>query len=46
MLSLLAGAGKSSTINALLGEEDIVPTNGMRACTACVVELSHIPSSM
>lgn len=27
-------AGKSSLLNALLGEESILPTNGMRACTA------------
>lgn len=34
------GAGKSSMLNCLLGEEDVLPTSGMRACTACVVELS------
>lgn len=36
-------AGKSSLLNALLEEQDILPTNGMRACTACVVEVSHSP---
>ncbi|KAK7952370.1 uncharacterized protein PG986_008098 [Apiospora aurea] len=34
------GAGKSSLINALLGEERLLPTNGMRACTAAVTEIS------
>lgn len=34
------GAGKSSMLNALLGEEEVLPQNGMRACTACVVEVS------
>jgi GTPase SAR1 family protein len=34
------GAGKSSVINALLGEERLVPTNCMRACTAVVTELA------
>lgn len=33
------GAGKSSMLNALLGEQQIVPTNGMRACTAAIIEL-------
>ena len=33
------GAGKSSLINALLGEERLLPTNGMRACTAAVTEI-------
>ncbi|KAL0055055.1 hypothetical protein WJX82_006331 [Trebouxia sp. C0006] len=40
------GAGKSSTINCLLGEENVLPVNGMRACTACVVEISYISSSV
>ncbi|KAK9844653.1 hypothetical protein WJX74_005184 [Apatococcus lobatus] len=35
------GAGKSSMLNALLGEENILPTNGMRACTACCIEISY-----
>ncbi|KAH0421075.1 hypothetical protein CcaCcLH18_13644 [Colletotrichum camelliae] len=35
------GDGKSSTINALLGEGDLLPTNCMRACTASVTELSY-----
>lgn len=39
------GAGKSSMLNALLGEEEVLPQNGMRACTACVVEVSYAPSS-
>jgi hypothetical protein len=35
------GAGKSSTLNAVLGEEDILPTNGMRACTASIIEMRY-----
>ncbi|KZW02749.1 hypothetical protein EXIGLDRAFT_372054 [Exidia glandulosa HHB12029] len=35
-----SGAGKSSLINALLGE-DIVPTSGMRSCTATPIEISY-----
>ncbi|KAE9569435.1 hypothetical protein CGMCC3_g14542 [Colletotrichum fructicola] len=35
------GDGKSSTINALLGEANLLPTNCMRACTACVTEISY-----
>ncbi|KAK2807354.1 hypothetical protein FQN51_003178 [Onygenales sp. PD_10] len=34
------GAGKSSLINAVLDEERLVPTNGMRACTAVITEIS------
>ncbi|KAJ3999535.1 Dynamin family-domain-containing protein [Lentinula boryana] len=34
------GAGKSSILNALL-EDNIVPTSGMRACTAVVTEIAH-----
>jgi hypothetical protein len=34
------GAGKSSLLNALLSERRLLPTNGMRACTAAIVELS------
>lgn len=33
------GAGKSSLINALLDEEELLPTNGMRACTAVASEI-------
>ena len=33
------GAGKSSTLNGLLGEESVLPTNGMRACTAVIIEI-------
>eukprot|EP01114_Cavostelium_apophysatum_P012584 TRINITY_DN2852_c0_g1_i1.p1 TRINITY_DN2852_c0_g1~~TRINITY_DN2852_c0_g1_i1.p1 ORF type:complete len:1432 (-),score=454.04 TRINITY_DN2852_c0_g1_i1:258-4553(-) len=35
------GAGKSSMLNALLGEESVLPTNSMRACTAVLIELRH-----
>lgn len=34
------GAGKSSIINAVLDEESLVPTSGMRACTAAITEIS------
>ncbi|KAF5841615.1 hypothetical protein DUNSADRAFT_12071, partial [Dunaliella salina] len=34
------GAGKSSLLNALLKELLIVPTSGIRACTAAIIELS------
>ncbi|KAI0481588.1 hypothetical protein F4859DRAFT_512731 [Xylaria cf. heliscus] len=34
------GHGKSSLINALLGEDKLVPTNCFRACTAVVTEIS------
>ncbi|OCT75158.1 hypothetical protein XELAEV_18034149mg [Xenopus laevis] len=33
------GAGKSSLLNALLEQEDLLPTSAMRACTAVVVEI-------
>lgn len=33
------GAGKSTIINAILDEEELVPTNCMRACTAVITEL-------
>ncbi|XP_018123873.1 uncharacterized protein nuggc.L isoform X1 [Xenopus laevis] len=33
------GAGKSSLLNALLEQEDVLPTSAMRACTAVVVEI-------
>ncbi|KAG2439503.1 hypothetical protein HXX76_004857 [Chlamydomonas incerta] len=39
------GAGKSSLLNALLGEEDILPTNAMRASTGCPIELSYSASA-
>jgi hypothetical protein len=35
------GAGKSSVINAVLDEERLLPTNGMRACTASVTEVAY-----
>lgn len=35
------GAGKSSVINAMLDEEQLLPTNTMRACTAVVTEISY-----
>ncbi|EAU84723.2 hypothetical protein CC1G_00242 [Coprinopsis cinerea okayama7 len=34
------GAGKSSILNAVL-DDNIVPTSGMRACTAVVTEISY-----
>ncbi|KAI0025028.1 hypothetical protein F4780DRAFT_490832 [Xylariomycetidae sp. FL0641] len=34
------GQGKSSMINALLGESELLPTNCVRACTAVVTEVS------
>ncbi|KAG8163857.1 hypothetical protein KVR01_005775 [Diaporthe batatas] len=36
----VTGAGKSSVINALLDEERLVPTSGLRACTASATEIS------
>lgn len=38
------GSGKSSTINALLGEHKLLPTNCMRACTAVPTEVTWNPS--
>lgn len=35
------GAGKSSVINAILDEDDIIPTSCMRACTAVVTEIMY-----
>lgn len=35
------GAGKSSLLNALLDHGNILPTSGMRACTAVVVEVQQ-----
>ena len=37
------GAGKSSLLNAVVGEAKLLPTNGMRACTAAIIELSFAP---
>ena len=34
------GSGKSSLLNAVLGHPSLLPTSGMRACTAVVVEIS------
>ncbi|KAK1827808.1 hypothetical protein QBC39DRAFT_393544 [Podospora conica] len=39
------GAGKSSVINAILDEEFLVPTNGMRACTAVITEIQYNKSA-
>ncbi|XP_062567678.1 nuclear GTPase SLIP-GC-like [Saccostrea cucullata] len=39
------GSGKSSLMNALLDQLDILPTSGMRACTAVVVEVVNNPNS-
>lgn len=33
-------SGKSSLLNALLGEKQLIPTNCMRACTAVVTEIA------
>jgi len=35
------GAGKSTLLNSLIGERDVLPTSGLRACTACIVELCY-----
>lgn len=37
----VTGAGKSSLINAILDEERLVPTSGIRACTATATEISY-----
>jgi hypothetical protein len=37
----LQGAGKSTLLNALLHESKLIPTSGMRACTASVVEIRY-----
>ena len=34
-----SGHGKSSLLNALLDQTDILPTSGMKACTAVVIEV-------
>jgi len=39
------GAGKSSLINAVLDEERILPTNGQRACTSVITEISYNDSA-
>ncbi|KAM6957242.1 nuclear GTPase SLIP-GC-like [Aplochiton taeniatus] len=33
------GAGKSSLINAVLGEKDLLPSGGITACTSVVVKV-------
>ena len=33
------GQGKSRLLNTLLGVDAMLPTNGMRACTAAVIEI-------
>ncbi|KAI0320228.1 hypothetical protein OF83DRAFT_1215368 [Amylostereum chailletii] len=38
------GAGKSSILNAVL-DDNVVPTSGMRACTATVTEIAYHKSS-
>ena len=35
------GSGKSTLLNSLLGESSILPTNGWRACTASLIEMSY-----
>ena len=35
------GAGKSSLINAILDEQRLAPTSGMKACTAAPTEISY-----
>ncbi|RPA80573.1 hypothetical protein BJ508DRAFT_128648 [Ascobolus immersus RN42] len=39
------GAGKSSLINALLDEEQLVPTSAMKACTTVVTEIRYNPEN-
>ena len=39
------GAGKSTCLNSLLGEVQILPTNCMRACTATIIEMTHLASA-
>lgn len=39
------GAGKSSMINAVLDQEDLVPTSNMRACTAVITEIAYNESN-
>ena len=35
------GAGKSTLLNAVLDETRVLPTNGMRACTASLIEMRY-----
>ena len=35
------GAGKSTLINSMLGESSLLPTNGMRACTAVLLQCAY-----
>ncbi|XP_064410326.1 nuclear GTPase SLIP-GC-like [Latimeria chalumnae] len=35
------GAGKSSLLNALVEEEEVLPTSSMKACTSVVVQVSQ-----
>lgn len=35
------GCGKSTLVNALLGDEDLLPADDMKACTAVVIEISY-----
>jgi len=35
------GAGKSSLLNSLLYEHDVLPTSGVRACTAAPIEIHY-----
>lgn len=37
----VTGAGKSTLLNSVLGETSVLPTNGMRACTAALIELRY-----
>ncbi|TQN70302.1 Nuclear GTPase SLIP-GC, partial [Colletotrichum shisoi] len=37
----VTGAGKSSLVNSLVGEEKLLPTSCSRACTAWVTEVSY-----
>ena len=39
------GSGKSSLLNSLLEHGNILPTSGMRACTAVVVRVSSNEST-
>lgn len=39
------GAGKSTCLNSLLGEVQILPTNCMRACTATIIEMTYLASA-
>lgn len=35
------GVGKSALMNAIVGEEILLPTSGMRACTAVIIEVAY-----